>query len=526
MNPMNQPPPCSAGDAVHPARAKAESAEQLWRQGRFEDAVTEGREAVALAQASTGPEHAQALCTVALALTELGLHEEALKAATAAFDHAKAGQHALVQVLALNRIGTCYAKLGDGQQGERFQLQALEQAQALGSRDEIVRAYNNLSATTIAAFYQYRQAGLAEQAAQALERARQYGSTALDMMREGADDYRLAICRGNVAEALGLAGEYEASHRMNSDTVALCRARGYRAPELRTRQNMGEILLQQGRVDEAIEMLEATLGAMKPDDQEDTHLRVQSALYRAYKAVGRFALSLQHCEAYHAMELRRAIQQREAQTRLTVNRIEVELVRSESERARLEAELERLRSRELEAQKQALEVRAAELERDSREDQLTRLGNRRRVDDDLPRLIERSRHSGHTLCLAVADIDHFKQVNDRFGHGMGDEVLREVASEFRERIRTGDMVARIGGEEFVIVFCNTPVPTALAICERLRTAVEGRAWGHLHADLKITISIGLSALRDGDTPRALLERSDACLYEAKHAGRNRVHCDS
>ncbi|MED5621822.1 tetratricopeptide repeat-containing diguanylate cyclase [Ideonella sp. BN130291] len=525
MSTTHKAPPGPAGDPPCPT-AQTQLAEHLWRLGRFEESVTAGRAAVALWEGTPGPEHPQALCTVALALTELGLHEEALKAATSAFDHAKAGGHALVQVLALNRIGTCYAKLGDPDQSERFQLQALEQAQALGSRDEIMRAYNNLSATTIAAFYQYRQAGMQEQATQALQRARHYGSTALDMIRQGADDYRLAICQGNVAEALGLAGDYEASHRMNSETVALCRARGYRAPELRTCQNMGEILLQQGRLEEAIAMLESTLAAMKPDDQEDTHLRVQSALYRAYKAAGRYDASLRHCEAYYAMELRRAIQQREAQTRLTVNRIEVELVRSESERARLEAEVERLHRHELEVQKQALELRAAALERDSREDQLTRLGNRRRVDDDLPRLLERARHSGHTLCLAVADIDLFKQVNDRFGHGMGDEVLRGVAAEFRERTRTGDLVARIGGEEFLIVFCNTPVPTALAICERLRKAVAARAWGGLHAELKITISIGLSALRETDTPRTLLDRSDACLYEAKRAGRNQVRCDS
>lgn len=516
------------GDHADPAllaQAMSERAEHLWRLGRFEEAVPSAREAAARWADIGGARHAEILCLLALALTELGLHEEALKAATAAFDEAQACELVRQQVLALNRIGTCYERLGDPAQGEHFLRQALEQARALDDDEEVMRAANNLAATTIGAHYHYRQADRLDDAQQALVRGRGYAEQALVLARRSGDNYRIAVTLGNLAELLGLAGDYATSHRLNEETLALCRANGYRAPELRTQHNIGEILLLEGRVEEAIGCLEATLAELKPLDQQSTHLRVHSALYRAYKQAGRHALSLQHCEAFHQMEYQRAIQQREAQTRLMVHRVEVALARSESERAKLAMEVERLRRRELEAEKAELEQRAAALERDTREDQLTRLGNRRRVDDDLPRLVERAQQDGRRLCLAVADIDHFKRVNDAHGHGLGDEVLRIVAQAFRERTRAADLVARIGGEEFLIAFVDAPLPTARAISERLRSAVERHRWALLRPDLSVTISIGLAELRDGETAQQLIERADRCLYQAKRAGRNLVRTE-
>ncbi len=511
-----------AGDRPAEAQATLHLAEHQWRLGRFEASVLACRQAMAMWAELGGPQEADALCLLALALTELGLHEEALKAAMTAFDKASSGGHARQQVLALNRIGTCYGRLGDPVQSEAFLTRALEQARALGNDEEVLRAVNNLTAAGINGYYDYRAAGRMEDAQRLLENGRRHGEQALQMVKRVGDDYRLAVTQGNVAELLGLAGEYEASYALSREIVALCRRNGYRAPELRTRYNIGEILLLEGRVDEAIAELEATLAELKPDDQETTHLRVHSALYRAYKQAGRYEQSLRHCEAYHAMEYRRAISQREAQARLMVNRVEVELARSENERAQMAVELERLKTRELQAQNRLLAQRAAALERDTREDQLTRLGNRRRVDEDLPRMVERAHQGGRSLCLAVADIDHFKQVNDSFGHAVGDQVLRIVANAFRARTRAGDLVARVGGEEFLVAFSDTTPEVAQRICERLRAAVEQHRWSGLRPGLRVTISIGLAQLQPGETALQLLERSDALLYEAKNAGRNRV----
>ena len=228
------------------------------------------------------------------------------------------------------------------------------------------------------------------------------------------------------------------------------------------------------------------------------------------------------CLQQRALELQRAAQQSHAQARLMANHIDVENALLDGERARLDAELQRLRSRELENEKRELEARTAELQRDTLEDQLTRLGNRRRVDEDLPRLFARASEAGQPLCLAIADLDLFKGVNDRFGHAVGDSVLRTVAQIFRIKTRPGDLLARIGGEEFLFGFVDTPTGVAHDVCERLRAAVAAHPWAEMAEGLVVTISLGLAEARGNETPMQLVARADAALYEAKRLGRNRL----
>jgi diguanylate cyclase (GGDEF)-like protein len=509
-------------DAQLTAEAYSKVAAHRWRLGEFEQSVVAGREAVQRWEAIGGPKECDTLCLLAIAYSELGLQEQALQASTLAFDKARANHYDLQMVRALNRIGVCFDRLGDHGQSEKFLLQSLGQARELAGIDEVMGALNNLMATTISAFYHHRQRADAEQASAALQRSRQYGRQAISLARRHADAYRLAVLQGNLGEVLGLAGDYEESYRVLQETVQHARQHGYRAVELRSRHNIGEVLMQQGRNDEAIEVLASTLAELAEHDQETTRMRVHSALYRAYKAAGRFEPALAHCEAYHALELQRSAQQSHAQARLMVNRIDVENALMDGERARLEAELQRLRSRELENEKRELEVRTAELQRDTLEDQLTRLSNRRRVDEDLPRLFGRASESAQPLCLAVADLDHFKSVNDRFGHAVGDSVLRTVAQIFRVKTRPGDLLARMGGEEFLFGFVDTPLQVAHDVCERLRLAVEAHPWEQLAPGLQVTISLGLCEIRGDDTPQRLIERADAALYEAKRLGRNRL----
>lgn len=509
-------------DAAVAARAYSLLAEHRWRLGQFELAVVAARSAIERWAPLGGREECDTLCLLAISYSELGLHEEALKAATAAFDKARAQQFELQLMQALNRVGVCFDRLGDPVQAEKFLLQSLGQAREIGGHDEVLRALNNLMATTISAFYFYRQRGDADHAAGALQRSRQYGRQALSLARRHADPYRLAVTRGNFGEVLGLAGEYDDAHRALEETVDEARRHGYRAVELRNRHNIGEVLIQQGRFDEAIAVLTQTLIELQGSDQETTRMRVHSALYRAHKASRQFEPALHHCEAYHALELQRTAQQMQAQARLMVNRIDVENALLDGERARLDAELQRLRSTELEIEKRRLEQRAAELQRDTQEDGLTRLANRRRIDIDLPRLLARAHEAAQPLGLAVADIDHFKSVNDGHGHGVGDNVLRAVAQIFRQRTRASDLVARMGGEEFVFVFADTPPSVALDICERLRADVQAHPWDAIAPGLHVTISLGLADARADDTPRSLLDRADAALYEAKRLGRNRL----
>ncbi|MBK7791292.1 MAG: GGDEF domain-containing protein [Betaproteobacteria bacterium] len=134
---------------------------------------------------------------------------------------------------------------------------------------------------------------------------------------------------------------------------------------------------------------------------------------------------------------------------------------------------------------------------------------------------ECERH-GSPLAVAIGDIDLFKAINDRYGHPTGDVVLCAVADLLRDNCRPSDAVARVGGEEFLLVLEGTDLKAARPACERLRRAVEKHDWAALAAELGVTISFGMSAaVADGDA-RDLLSSADQHLYEAKRGGRNRV----
>lgn len=170
----------------------------------------------------------------------------------------------------------------------------------------------------------------------------------------------------------------------------------------------------------------------------------------------------------------------------------------------------------------ALDERSRTLERESQEDPLTGIANRRAFSRRLASEIEMSRASGRPLTLAVADLDHFKLVNDAMGHAVGDEVLRQSAAVMRHICRATDLVARIGGEEFAIIFPGMDQRQAVAFCETVRRAVEQHGWHALHPNLRVTLSIGIAQWDREAGADELQHAADSRLYSAKHAGRNRV----
>jgi two-component system cell cycle response regulator len=157
-------------------------------------------------------------------------------------------------------------------------------------------------------------------------------------------------------------------------------------------------------------------------------------------------------------------------------------------------------------------------------DPLTGLHNRRYMSGQLTSLVRRATQGGGPVAALLVDIDHFKRINDSFGHDIGDEVLREFAVRLATNVRAIDLACRYGGEEFVVVMPDTSLEDAGRIAERLRLHVAGspfRMTG-LEEPLSVTISVGVAATLEGDTPDALLKRADAAVYEAKAAGRNQV----
>lgn len=170
----------------------------------------------------------------------------------------------------------------------------------------------------------------------------------------------------------------------------------------------------------------------------------------------------------------------------------------------------------------ALRERSTRLERESQEDPLTGVANRRRFTQRLVSEMEVALAVGQPLTVAVADLDHFKDVNDRLGHSIGDLALRESAALLQGSCRQDDLLARIGGEEFALILPATSRDGGLLFCEKLRRAVEAHDWRAVHPELTVTISIGL-AQWDGTAEAAeLVKTADAQMYSAKRAGRNQV----
>lgn len=128
----------------------------------------------------------------------------------------------------------------------------------------------------------------------------------------------------------------------------------------------------------------------------------------------------------------------------------------------------------------------------------------------------------HALCLIMADLDHFKQVNDNYGHLIGDAVLKWIAIRLRRSMRAFDLIGRYGGEEFMIVLQNTDLDEGREIAARLRQTVSHTPFHTDDINIKMTISLGLTQFRMGDTVKSFIERADKALYQAKHTGRNRV----
>jgi diguanylate cyclase (GGDEF)-like protein len=178
---------------------------------------------------------------------------------------------------------------------------------------------------------------------------------------------------------------------------------------------------------------------------------------------------------------------------------------------------------ELSASNAALSDLNERLEHEASTDTLTRCANRRRFIEALGAELARARRHGYTLSVLVADIDHFKRVNDVYGHAAGDHALRHFAAIAARSIRSEDLLARLGGEEFVVLLPETDQGRALILADRIRAAIEATPLTLPEGSIAMTVSIGVGTLSAAEaTPESLLQHADKALYMAKERGRNRV----
>ncbi len=157
-------------------------------------------------------------------------------------------------------------------------------------------------------------------------------------------------------------------------------------------------------------------------------------------------------------------------------------------------------------------------------DPLTGVKNRSTMESAIHREMELARRHGTTLSVILMDIDHFKQINDRFGHLCGDQVLRSVAQCAEQTIRESDMLFRYGGEEFLILLTGTYREGARMLAERIRENIQQLA-PHAEMKMHLTVSLGVTCIDESDDIDTLFKRADAALYQAKNNGRNQVVVD-
>jgi diguanylate cyclase len=190
--------------------------------------------------------------------------------------------------------------------------------------------------------------------------------------------------------------------------------------------------------------------------------------------------------------------------------------RSASEIKELSAQLDTFQSEVSTLHRKLEQAREA-----ATQDALTGLPNRMAYDERIQEEIERARRYQRPLSLAIIDVDFFKKINDKFGHPAGDKVLKILAEVFKKRTRDSDFVARMGGEEFMLVLTETSADDALTVTDKLRGVIEQANFHFRDTAVPVTVSCGITDYSEGDSVEELYSRADEALYEAKEGGRNR-----
>lgn len=496
---------------------------QHFRLGELEDAARSSQLAVQLLEPLSDPAGlSDALCHLAITYIELGLHDEALRAVNQSLEEAQKTCDKKLLCWAYNRLGLVHDAMGNRAHGQQLLGEALALARELQEPEALFSALNNLGENIIGMVLQLREAGDTPATEPLLERGLKIAQEGLQVAAGSGNAHYETLGHSNLGMMTGLAGDYGQAMQFLERAQRTAAEKGFRPQQMMAAKYTADLLRLSGRAELAIAKLNELLESAPEQADKVLITQVHQTLARCHKDLGRYREALEHHERYHQLDRDIITAVAETGARMLANRLELDKARLETERAQLEARLHKLRSAELEAENTALVVKSEELDRRANEDALCGLWNRRYVEAMLPELTVEATAAKLPLSIAIGDIDHFKSINDRFGHPTGDRVLQTIAAILKAGCRPQDIVARVGGEEFVVVFRGTALNAAMIVSERLRSVIEKTDWSELHPQLRVTISFGLSDNRTAADSRQMLAEADHWLYEAKRGGRNRV----
>lgn len=373
-----------------------------------------------------------------------------------------------------------------------------------GDQAGSARALNNWADTTVTHYEILRE----EQSApdpRMLEDAIARAGEALQLAQQSGMVKTHLLAAETLAHALEEKGQYALALEQLETALRGQSGLGFTKEELDIQVRIGALLMRMERQGEAIAGLR---GARDVAQQQGTYPHfadILKLLSSAQESSGDFAAALATYKEFHTVILKARDQRAQISAQIFAAKMDLE-------RAQQEAAAHKTRVDQLEDFNRTLRVQV-------HEDALTGLPNRRALEDQMEQKL-----TGRTanVTFAMADIDFFKQVNDSYSHLVGDDVLRHVGALIRACLRSGDMAARIGGEEFALVLDRTKENRAVEACDRIRKAIEDYHWGALADGLQVTISFGVTHIQEGDDLKAMMTRADSALYRAKRNGRNRV----
>lgn len=425
---------------------------------------------------------------------------------TMTFDQARGDTAGVASCL--NNMGLLQRQLGDPQRALEYHLECHRLALELHDLSRQTSSLINAGAARL-------ELGQVTQAIQELRQAETISRQLEDR------DYQ-ARSLENLAAALIQLEAYDEALSINSQALELFLILESRQGEIHCLMNAGRALNARGDHDAALELLRRAFELSQSIRALELQFQVHELLSTVYERNQQPVLALEHFKQFHHLS-------REVRDENTNRRLRASSSQREAEKTRSEAEITHLKNVEL---ARALEnLRKADqektqlvqaLEHQVRIDPLTQLFNRRYLEQQLEAEFVAAQLDQVPLPLVMFDVDHFKRVNDSFGHQVGDVVLQVLADLVRKHKRPSDIAARYGGEEFVIVMPGSTPDQAQVTCERLRSAIEHHDWQGIHPDLQVTISLGLATSSNVKNYERLLGLADLNMYAAKNGGRNKT----
>ncbi|MFN4250381.1 diguanylate cyclase [Deinococcus sp.] len=399
---------------------------------------------------------------------------------------------------------------------------------AMELAEECLGLYRSLDHVSGMAFALSMQATVAfdlgqpEQAAQAARAAMTYAEQA------GSQEVG-TIALATAGRATAQLGNVQEGIALLQRAIRDAQTHDLTLPQAEHHLELGRVLQNTGDFSGAREHYGHSLALAEPLAAKSIMMNTYLQLAELCAAEGRYQEAFDLYRRHHDVEREIHSLTAALKTRALMTQLEVERVKSE-------AQIYRLKTIELASANEALERVNTEksglvnmleeqsrlLERQLSEDGLTGLFNRRHVEGVLQHEFLHGRVTQAPLCVAMADIDHFKQINDQFSHLVGDQVLRAVAALFQNAVRPTDSVGRYGGEEFLFVFPNTTTGQGQRICERVRELVNTYDWSQIHPALTVSLSMGVATDPRVPNHERLVSLADEQLYRAKRSGRNQV----